>query len=740
MYVKLILRNARRSIKDYLIYIVTLTLCVTMFYSFLSISSSYYTPDVGSEYDLNMLSSGMKGAICGVTLLLLFLIKYVNHYMIQRRQKEFAIQTVMGMERRTTAFLFFGETMLMGLVALGIGIVLGMLCAQFITAILLSAYGAPFRLSWMLYPDTVLLTVVFFTLSYALIGLFNVRTIQKIKVIDMLNADKENEPDFKKSKWMPGIILLFNLLLAMMLERGISYQQYYFDPRLPLPARFIFWGNILLPGIALVGCVVWVILRKRLGFSKLVLFLSAMASGCVISSASVPFLRMKYYLALPSQANSVYLLFLLAHLSFLVCCFFYFASGVITARKEKSLRHKYREENLFFYGQIISKLKTSTKTMTLICLTLALSMGLFLAEPALSGWILGFLDIRAVYDVQLSSHYKNTYDVANLPDTGYEPVTEYLNQHDVQIEDECVFSTYLPRASDFTQRIKWEFPALAISLSDYNHLRQMQEEEPVTLGEREFSIQWQSIATEAERSEFLASHATIETDGGILTLSSGQEYEIPLGESIYNYYTDVIYVFPDEICTQLLGVERLRFINTVQPIPYDVALGLEAEFLQTFPERAREGVPSYSIRTRTLQVNEATASAFVVKASMTYGAVVLLIMCFTILALQQLLDATHYRYRFDVLRKLGVDERRMNRLVLKQLGVWFGLPIGVAVTVATVFFWYFFNMISAQISAYVGTKTLALQIASISVILLLLLTCYFVSTRIMFQRTIQKKR
>ena len=35
MYAKLVLRNAKRSVKDYLVYIVTLTICVTLFYSFL---------------------------------------------------------------------------------------------------------------------------------------------------------------------------------------------------------------------------------------------------------------------------------------------------------------------------------------------------------------------------------------------------------------------------------------------------------------------------------------------------------------------------------------------------------------------------------------------------------------------------------------------------------------------------------------------------------------------------------
>ena len=60
MYAKLVFRNARRSIQDYLVYILTMTICVTLFYSFLSISSSYYEPDIGKENYLNKLNDGIK--------------------------------------------------------------------------------------------------------------------------------------------------------------------------------------------------------------------------------------------------------------------------------------------------------------------------------------------------------------------------------------------------------------------------------------------------------------------------------------------------------------------------------------------------------------------------------------------------------------------------------------------------------------------------------------------------------
>lgn len=72
MTAKLIWRNARRSVQDYLIYIVTMTLCVMLFYAFLSITSRYYQPDIGTTYDFTFLSGGVRMAVLLVALLLLF--------------------------------------------------------------------------------------------------------------------------------------------------------------------------------------------------------------------------------------------------------------------------------------------------------------------------------------------------------------------------------------------------------------------------------------------------------------------------------------------------------------------------------------------------------------------------------------------------------------------------------------------------------------------------------------------
>ena len=154
MYLKLTIKNAKRSIKDYLIYLVTMTICVALFYAFLSISSAYYNPSIGTAYDLTMLADNMKLPICMVTFLLIFLIRYVNRYLLIQRQKEFAVQSILGMEQRTIGWLFFAETLGMGVFSIVSGILPGMiaaLCQNLPITVTLHILRKPFHPSRLLH-------------------------------------------------------------------------------------------------------------------------------------------------------------------------------------------------------------------------------------------------------------------------------------------------------------------------------------------------------------------------------------------------------------------------------------------------------------------------------------------------------------------------------------------------------------------------------------------------------------
>lgn len=735
MYAKLVLRNVRRSVKDYMIYIMTLTICVMLFYAFLSISSDYYHPNLGVEYDIAMLGDMVKYSVCAIALLLFFLTAYVNRYMIHQKQKEFALQTLMGMEQRTTARLFFAETLCMGMVSVILGIALGMVASQFVTAMLLSSFGEKYRITWTLFPDTTALTVGVFLLIFGLIGFKNVKTIRKIRIIDMLNAGKQGDGDFKKSLFMPVLSVLLVLVKLIMVRTAFVCLTDYYDPRFAFPAKIMYWGNLLLPILGLFSFLVWTFWKKRkTDIFIFIWMLSALLEGSF--AASVPGIVYKYYLPYHGGLVRQYQMILIADMIYFVCALFYLSGGFLTAWKERSVERKYRGENLFFYGQLLSKLKTTTKTMSVITITMALSVFLFAAVPALVGWAQGYLDLRAVFDIQIFSSYNKVYEEADLKPEDFGAVTTYLEEKGIEVREDCLVEMYLPKKEQFRQRIKYEFPVRAISLSDYNMLRNMCGYEAVALADDRFMVHFQSIMMEEERREFLEENAVLDTDGGTLLLSEDSSRDEALGETLYNSYTDAIYIVPDEICRKLFYVVTNRYLNTVSPLSIEQVSELERFFAGRYPN-TDESRAGHVVQTRTYQVNDSRAGMFTIKIAMTYGALVLLIICFTVLSLQLLSDAPSYHYRFGILRNMGVDEAAINRLAVRQIAVWFGMPVLVSLAISVVATAFFFRTISAEITAYIGAGVLCGQVAVIAVILALLLLCYFAATWILFIRAVK---
>lgn len=99
-------------------------------------------------------------------------------------------------------------------------------------------------------------------------------------------------------------------------------------------------------------------------------------------------------------------------------------------------------------------------------------------------------------------------------------VSNFLSEQKLETQYDLVYNLYLPNREDFHARNKYEFPLVAISLSDYNSIREMLGLSPITLQPDEFTTQWQTIATEDERKDFLDRNVTVSTDNVVLKLAN----------------------------------------------------------------------------------------------------------------------------------------------------------------------------------------------------------------------------
>ena len=218
MYAKLALRNVKRSAKDYLIYVITLILSVGLFYGFMSIASPYYNESLPVKINLEILNKAMRIAVPIVALLVVFLISYVNTYMLRRKQKEFAVQTIIGMEQRTVAFIFFVETMIMGAISIIFGILLGIGLSQIVGYIVVQSFGGEWQPYLSLFPDTILFTLLFFGAIFIVMGIRNIRTVRQLKIIDI----------FQNYNLVPILNVYENIVLPVELD-GDTVDQKFLD-------------------------------------------------------------------------------------------------------------------------------------------------------------------------------------------------------------------------------------------------------------------------------------------------------------------------------------------------------------------------------------------------------------------------------------------------------------------------------------------------------------------------------
>lgn len=210
MFRRLAAKNVKKSMKDYFIYFFTLTFAVCLFYTFNSIGDQFQAFQLPDS--LNYLEAA-KAAMAGVSVLVCavvgFLIVYANRFLMKRRKKEFGIYCVLGMERKDISRLLMKEALRIGGGALIAGILLGLLFSQGLAMITGRIAGIGLEhYSVIFSPSAVLASILFFALTFFCVHVLNVSAVKKMKLIDLLDAEKKNEevPKGKKSGTLSGLL------------------------------------------------------------------------------------------------------------------------------------------------------------------------------------------------------------------------------------------------------------------------------------------------------------------------------------------------------------------------------------------------------------------------------------------------------------------------------------------------------------------------------------------------------
>ena len=469
---------------------------------------------------------------------------------------------------------------------------------------------------------------------FCIIGLYNFIVLRKIKLIDMLNAHKQVEFQFKRSGKVYSVIFALSIILY-----------------------------------AICGSCTIKILNSKIDYS--------IESLMYIGVSLITFIIATYAL-------------------------FYSISYILIHIKDKWINFKYEGTNLFLIGSIVSKIKTAPILMATISMTFLGAMISFIITIVMAQWALGYLDMRVPYDIDIRNNYNSRFleeaninNIKELPKLDYSEIIDYLNDKGYDIENYCQVEKYIVKSDDNSNSY------LAIKLSDFNKLRTMLGYNEIELKANEFTTQWYSASTDERINDYIGKNSELIIDGEKYNISENPSYKESIGEGFY-YNTDNIIILPDEACNNLDFVEINFVANIKNKMSYEEANEFQYNYVNDwFRKNNSEFVKKYSAerdityrvidtRINSLETNNILVATLAMRILGIYLGVVLLMISLTILSLSQLSDSIEHKDRFNVLKKLGVEGKEINKIILKQVSLYFIIPISIAMIGVAIFIYNFY--------------------------------------------------
>ena len=641
MLFKLSIRNMKKSFKDYAIYFLTLVLGVAIFYMFNSIDSQQAMLEVSqSTREIIKLMINMLGYISVfVAVVLGLLIVYANNFLINRRKKEFGIYMTLGMGKRQISKIILMETILVGIISLIVGLVIGIFASQFMSVLVAKMFEADMsEFQFVFSKDACIKTCIYFAVMYVAVMFFNTFTISRYKLINLLNATKKNE-SIKIKK--PVISILVFLFGAGIL--GYAYWKVTGD------VNSLTTADKILPPI-LMGIV-----------GTISIFWSL--SGFVIQVAQ--------------KMKSTYL----------------------------------KDTNMFVLRQINNKINTTIISMSIICLMLFMTISILSVSLSLRNTMQRELADMTPVDLNLSK-------TANLPESYTNRQGKVINYTKEQIEDskisieetlknngldmsvlKDVVEIPIYTSNDLTwedffgedyEKVKAQFPKLdygaaeaIVKISDYNKIAKLYGTEQYELKDDEYIVLCDYDNMAEIRNQVL-------NEGGHKLTIAGREYKSKYAnckngyiEMAASHINTGIILVPDNCPLTEDMKEKTVFVANYNVETEEEKEEIEKNFADNNNSILLQNLDNKGIDldgiTKIVIIQSSVGVASIVTFIAIYLGIIFLIASAAILALKQLTESSDNKQRYLVLRKIGCDEKMINRALFRQIIIFFGLPLILAI-------------------------------------------------------------
>lgn len=207
MYTKLAITNIKNNRQFYFPYLLTGIITVAMFYIMCALESNPGIQSMPGAKDLGLI---LRLGIGGIGIFAVIFLFYTNSFIIKRRKKELGIYNILGMEKRHIAKILSKEAFFTAIIAIGGGLVTGVLFHKLACMLLYRMIGFNGGITFSFSKKGVMITAILFAIVYLLTYIYDLFQVQLANPIELLQSGNkgEREPKTKAIMAVLGVLCL----------------------------------------------------------------------------------------------------------------------------------------------------------------------------------------------------------------------------------------------------------------------------------------------------------------------------------------------------------------------------------------------------------------------------------------------------------------------------------------------------------------------------------------------------
>ncbi|OXX82615.1 hypothetical protein AVM15_17335, partial [Paraclostridium benzoelyticum] len=203
-------KNIQKNLKGYFLYFFSIVFTVGIYYAFKNLQ---YNPSIDAALSASSkASSAFNAASIVIALFSVLFIWYSNSFFIKKRKKEIGLYALLGIENKDIGLLLFFETLIIGVAAIVIGIIAGVVFSKMMLGILIKLIGLNLIINFAVSIKGMFETFVLFILIFLVIAYQSNRIIYKFKLIELFKASSTSEKAKRGSKLLAVLSIVFILV------------------------------------------------------------------------------------------------------------------------------------------------------------------------------------------------------------------------------------------------------------------------------------------------------------------------------------------------------------------------------------------------------------------------------------------------------------------------------------------------------------------------------------------------